>query len=272
MSTSELSNVIARLDRDLRDSVVSLSVEEAGFLVATYYRTQDARIRAAHQAGQLNKAEKKHEVIEWLSTQDHVLENRVKTLLDRWTDSQPVGSYLKSICGVGPVIAAGLLAHIDIEKAPTAGHIWRYAGLDPTAQRKKGEKLKYNPDLKRLCFLIGESFIKQQSRENDVYGKLYLQRKAYEQEKNERGDYKDQAAAALANKKFRDDTATKAIYESGKLPPAHLHARARRWCVKLFISQLHNFWYRAHYGKEPPLPYPIAILHHTHLIPGPDHG
>ena len=34
--------------------------------------------------------------------------------------------------GIGPVIAAGLLANIDIKQAPTVGHIWRFAGLDPT--------------------------------------------------------------------------------------------------------------------------------------------
>lgn len=265
----ELVGVIGRLDKDLRESMKTLSVDEARFFVGYYYTAQDYRIRAAHQAGQLDKAGEKHLAITWLAEQNHVLETRVKQMLDRWTDSHPLGPWLKSICGVGPVIAAGLLAYIDIEKAPTVGHVWRYAGLDPTAQRRKGEKLKYNPDLKVLCFKIGESFVKQQGRENDTYGKLYAQRKAYEQKLNDSGAYAEQAATMLRTKNFKDDTATKKIYESGKLPPAHLHARARRWVVKLFLSHVHGEMYRQHFGKEPPYPYPVGILGHAHMIEGP---
>jgi hypothetical protein len=44
-----------------------------------------------------------------------------------------------------------LLARIDIVKAPTAGHIWRYAGLDPTVRWNKGEKRPWNAGLKVLC-------------------------------------------------------------------------------------------------------------------------
>ena len=40
--------------------------------------------------------------------------------------------WARSIYGIWPVLAAGLLAHIDIEQAPTVGHIWSFAGLDPT--------------------------------------------------------------------------------------------------------------------------------------------
>lgn len=258
--------VIERLDRDLRESMDSLSVEEARFLVQTYYTMQDYRIRSAAQAGQLVKADKSHQAITWLATQNHTLESRVKQLLDRWTDAQPMGRWAKSITGIGPVISAGLLAYIDITKAPTVGHIWRYAGLDPTCQRKKGEKLRYNPDLKVLCYKTGESFVKQQARDTDVYGKLYLERKAYESAHNEAGAYKEQAATILVTHKFVRETQTRAIYESGKLPPAHLHARARRWVVKLFLSHWHGEAYRQHFGTEPPLPYPIAILGHAHLV------
>lgn len=262
----DLSSVVGQLDKDLRASVASLSIEEARYLVQTYYTMQSSRIRAAHQSGELTKVGKEHRAIEWLAEQHMALETRVKQLLERWTDGQPMGRWAKDITGVGPVIAAGLLAYIDIERAPTVGHIWRYAGLDPTAQRVRGEKLKYNPDLKVLCFKIGESFIKQQGREADIYGKLYLQRKGYEQMLNDAGAYAEQAAAALVKRNFRKDTVARPIYELGKLPPAHLHARARRWCVKLFLSHWHAEAYRQHYHKEPPLPYPLGIMGHAHVV------
>ena len=74
----------------------------------------------------------------------------------------------------------------------------------------------------------------------------------------------------LATRNFSRVTDTKATYEAGKLPPAHLHARARRWCVKLFLSHWHAEAYRQHFGTEPPLPYPLGILGHAHMIQGPE--
>lgn len=265
----ELMDVIGKLDKDLKESVKTLSVEEARVLVEYYYLVQDYRIRAAHQAGQLGKAEKQHAAVEWLADQNHKLEDRVKMMLDWWTDNQRMGIWAKGICGVGPVIAAGLLAYIDIEQAPTVGHIWSYAGLSPTNQRKKGEKLKYNPELKVLCFKIGESFVKQQGRKSDIYGKLFAQRRLFEQMQTDAGMHAEQAATALTTKNFKNDTDTKKTYQSGKLPPAHLHARARRWVVKLFLAHWWEEAYRQHFGKEPPLPYPMGILGHAHRIEGP---
>jgi len=34
-----------------------------------------------------------------------------------------------SIVGIGPVLSAGLLAHIDMARCPTVGHIWQFAGI-----------------------------------------------------------------------------------------------------------------------------------------------
>jgi len=61
-------------------------------------------------------------------------------------------------------------------------------------------------------------------------------------------------------------------YSSGKLPPAHIHARAKRYAVKLFLSHWHHKAYEFHFGKPPPFPYPIAFLGHAHFIalPGSD--
>jgi hypothetical protein len=62
--------------------------------------------------------------------------------------------------------------------------------------------------------------------------------------------------------------ATKAYkhYSVGKYPPGHIDAMARRWAVKIFLSHLHDAWYRQAYGKAPPAPFPIAIQGHAHRI------
>jgi hypothetical protein len=49
-----------------------------------------------------------------------------------------------------------------------------------------------------------------------------------------------------------------------------LHARAKRYAVKLFLAHLHEVWYREHYKTAPPIPYPIAHLGHAHYIAPPN--
>jgi transposase len=71
------------------------------------------------------------------------VEREIRKALDLYSDEHVPGVWAKSIIGIGPVIAAGLLAHIEIERAPTVGHIWAFAGLDPT--RKWGRKGRNGP-------------------------------------------------------------------------------------------------------------------------------
>ena len=194
----------------------------------------------------------------------------MKRALDAYTDTQPVGAWSKSIVGIGPIIAAGLIAHIDIEKAPTVGHIWRFAGLDPTVRWEKSQKRPWNASLKTLCWKVGESFVKVSGREDDVYGKLYLERKAQEVARNTAGAFATQAAAKLERFKIGKDTDAYKAYSQGLLPPAHVHARAKRWAVKLFLSHWHHVAYEARFGTPPPKPYILTTEGgHAHFLPPP---
>ena len=148
--------------------------------------------------------------------------------------------------------------------------MWRFAGLDPTLTWEKGQKRPFNAALKVLAFKIGESFVKVQNNDKDVYGKLFVQRKAFEAARNERGELADQAVAKLAKFKIGKDTDAYKAYSVGKLPPAHIHARARRWTVKLLLAHTWEEMYRRHYGKAPPLPYPVSHLGHAHKIERPN--
>lgn len=243
-----------------------------------------------------------------------------------------------SIIGIGPVISAGLLAHIDLEpwrcqrirkespfydpklkkactsKEPcgaecqtqvvaTAGPIWRFAGLDPTVVWREKEKRPWNGALKRLCWIIGESFMKQSGHEHDFYGKLYLHRKAQEIDRNCAGQNVAQAQTALAQKKWGKDTDA-LIWYSGRLtpdaakvwwntpaekrlglakklagevgtgvqmlPPARIQLRAQRYAVKLFLSHWHCVAFYHKYGKMPPKPYVIEHLGHANMIQVPE--
>ncbi len=387
-----------RLTKDLAQAAGTLTRAEARFLVSAYYRMQENRIRTAHQTRTLS--DQPHQTLEWLFEQNNTLENQVKRALGYYASAHPVGEWMQSITGIGPVISAGLLAHIDITICNTASRIWRYAGLDPTVKwpnttqvtdaikshypdgvpkvipfidatqiavefgrnpglfmdrlrrehgnsvtktqfgnlihelqddkikftkteirealneysvptrvkldelddalltdifginpnefviharktfcvgvtpetlTKEIKRLPWNAELKSLCaFKLGESFVKVQNNPNDIYGKLYATRKAQEQTRNDALEFRD-IALQRANTVSKSTEAYR-HYSAGKLPPAHIHARARRYAVKIFLSHLHEVWYEMHFGKQPPAPYAMVHLGHTDYIPPPNWG
>lgn len=301
---SEFLESIQKLTKDLKTASVTLSDREARFLVDSYYAMQRDRIRAAHQNRTLAEHQEPNDVLGWLQAQRATLEKQVARALDAYSGGLVIGQWARSQIGIGPIIAAGLAANIymgpwcticherteegckerqDAKKTgphvwqselscPTVGHIWRFAGLDPTVKWLPNTKRPWNGSLKRLCFLIGESFVKVSGNDNAVYGLAYKTRKAREIAKNEAGDFADQAAASLAAKKYGADTNARKAYEAGKLPDARIHLRAQRWAVKLFLSHYHHVLYESTNGTPPPLPFILArdpILH-THFMGPPN--
>lgn len=250
---------------DIRRAMETMTADEARYLVDLYYQIQESRKASGNQERSL-KSEEPNTTIRWAFDTMLMVEGTIRKGLDDYSDLHHMGRWAKSVTGIGPVIAAGLLAHIDIERAKTAGAIWRFAGLDPTSTWGKKQKRPWNASLKVLCWKIGESFVKVSNNKNDVYGKLYQQRKARETAMNVAGEYADQAKHALESKEYRKTTEAYKHYMAGKLPPAHIHARAKRWAVKVFLCHWFEEAYRAHYGKEPPEIYSIAMLGHAHKI------
>ena len=341
---------LTRLTRDLREAARDMSVDEARFTVDTYYQHQGIRIRTANQIAAQRKAGEPHRVLDWILLGSQFVENQVKAALAKWVEGHSMGAWMTGQLGVGPVIAAGILSRIDMDRAPTAGHIWAFAGLDPSKSWSKGQKRPWNADLKRICWLLGESWVKLSGRyargdEKCFYTGIYLKRKAYEIARNNRGEFADQAARALKQKNFdKKDTATKKWLE-GDLPalgerwvrmtatrpgghggpslpafridtdktdeidrlealrlhmkflgatltdkwvvkitpfpelppeeihqmlsPGHIHSRAKRYAVKLFLAHMHEVWWWLREGEAPVLPYPSAMLDHAHKIDPP---
>lgn len=274
----ELLTSIQRMSRDIRAAAETLSDLEARFLVDAYYQMQEDRIRASHRALRMSAPQTEHEAIEpnnviaWLAEQSLTLEQQIKGALDRYTQSKPIGKWMRSHKGIGPVISAGYMANIDITKANTAGKIWKYCGVAPGFDRRaRGERLSHNPALKRLAFLTGESFKRLSPKDEDAfYRHLYDRRKAYELAKNENGDYADQAAQTLASKKIGRETEAHKAYSQGKLPLARIDLRACRWTTKIFLSHLQEVWWEMETGAKPPKPFALSVLGHGDYIPPPN--
>lgn len=282
---------IRALDADMKRAALSLGPREARYLVDTYYTMQEYRIAAAAQARALKANNEPNAALMFQWEQMQTLERQAQLQLQRWAFAQTPGRWAQSIVGIGPVISAGLLAHINIRRCScdpyakmdpqpphecpgmtSVGKIWRFAGLDPTVRWGKGEKIPWNAKLKTLCWKIGESFVKVSNHPEDIYGKVYQQRKVYEIERNTRGDYADQAAHSLETKNYSADTNAYKAYAEGKLPDARIHLRAKRYAVKLFLSHLHHVMYEDAFGVAPPKPYILThevngIVHSDYIAP-----
>ena len=245
----------------------ALGIDEISFLVDLYYDLQDKRIHDNNRLTALQKEGQPVSLLALFKDFHEAQENAVKDVLARWAATKPLASWAMGTLGIGPVLASGLEAHIDISKAANPSSVWRFAGLDPTSVWGKGQKRPFNAKLKVLCWKIGQSFLKQSGRPASLYGKLYREMKEREVARSEAGDYATDAKAILAKKNFGADTDARKWYEQGKLPPAHLDARARRYAVKIFLSHWWTAgWILANPGRTPPKPWIIQFGGHTHEI------
>lgn len=331
--------LVRSLSKDLKTASKNLGRAEARQLVDLYYQMQDFRIGTANQIRSIvqGNQEEPCETIKFFRDNFQTLEDQIKKVLDIYTDNDPVGIWAKSVVGIGPVIAAGLIANLDVEERPTAGHFWSYCGLNdnnrPWLGREKTTKIvnevlgnkknkdinyadfcmicaktQWNPDtlinatdnkgnsifikdgkytfkkediikqcskrpynarMKTLCWKAGQSFVKVSNNPNDIYGKIYQKRKAFELVANDKGEYKEQAKEKLEKYNIGKNTDAYKYYIEGKLPPAHIQARCERYAVKIFLSHLHKVMYMVKYGVEPPKPFAISILNHAHEIECP---
>lgn len=256
--------------RELRVLAADMGVDEARYLVDLFYQMQRQRIANGNEQRALTTAGEPSAVVGWVSRATASIEADIKAAMEVFCATDPLAAWALEIVGIGPILAAGLVANLDRDPPPTVGHWWAFAGLMPPDKMvwEKGQKRPYSARLKLLCWKIGESFVRTKGNPRSQYGPFYEQRKAYEVARNESGGNAEAAALRLATQAI-ESPELRACLEAGKLPPGQMDQRARRWAVKLFLAHFHGEAWRQRYGTEPPLPYPVAHLGHAHVIPAP---
>lgn len=240
-----------------------LSNAEARFVVSDYYANQEARKRADMQLRHLgDKANQNNlPLLKYTADCNAEWERIILRALEKFAAASNIGRWILAQHGIGPVIAAGMLAHLDIEKSDTAGGFWRFAGIDPTCKWKKGEKRPYNAAVKQLCYHLGECAKRTWNSPNSVYGKLYHERKELLVKRNEAGHFAERA------KIFKTNSAeVRKTLAEGKLPAGNLDRQACNYAAKIFLSHLHAVMYWDRYKKAPPRPFAIQHLGHAHEI------
>ena len=164
----------------------------------------------------------------------------------------PIYPWLIDVRGIGPVLAGGLLALIgDIGRFDTVSKLWAYAGMhviDGKAPKlERGKRANWNSTLRTLCWKLGESFVKAGGQYRELYD-------AYK--KRDRAKHPEKLNSGRKSRKG------KAIW---MYTDGHIHARAKRYAVKILLSHLWEYW-RLFEGLAVREPYAIEVLGHTGKI------
>ncbi len=187
----------------------------------------------------------------------------VKSLKRELKGIKVYDDFLKNVKGVGPMMAAVIIAEYDIHKAHTISAMNQFTGLNPgmvygrkksgenivvTDTLIKGDKLTagflspYNVRLRtKMIGVLAPSFIKSKS----PYSKFYY-------------DYKER----LKNKETMIEGRDKAWNETSDL---HRHNAAMRYMIKCFIRDLYYVW-RESEGLPTRCPYEEEYLGRKHHI------
>lgn len=122
--------LLVRLTRDMRDAAGMMSPLKQRVMVDLYYQIQNVRLRAFNQL-RASAGEEPNAFVTMLSAYMVRMERFLVGALDAATDKTDVGRWAKAQFGVGPIIAAGLSAYVDITQTPTPSALLSFAGLNP---------------------------------------------------------------------------------------------------------------------------------------------
>lgn len=266
--------VVTKKYKEIKPRKIPLSLMRS--LVEIYYDFQKQRIITSNRITMLKKRHAfKTEELDYFGVNDlmsdaELFENRIKLNLTKQLKYYPIHEdYLEKIYGIGPIISAGLLAYVDdIGKFANISKLWQMAGFGmnrfckncdgPTfviveyenkeKKKTKAKKLKpfdkcpdcgnetepmiqrrmvgyqsnWNDKFKVLCWKIGNSFVKQSALKSG-YRKLYDEFKAEEHRLHP----------------VKEKRNGRTYYNDG-----HLHNRAMRKVVKIFLANLWETWRR----------------------------
>ena len=104
------------------------------------------------------------------------LEIKYKDFMLQYIETEPIwNEFLKDVKGISGVLASNIIKEFKYcEDSPHASSLLKYCGQHvvngKAPKREKGKKLDFNMKLMKLCYNIGDSFIKQRT---PVYREVY---------------------------------------------------------------------------------------------------
>ena len=120
----------------IRAAAVDMSKREVRFLIETHQKWLALYQSTRSRASFLHEQSQNNENIKFLSKSVLGMRNDITGFLGLWVENHPAAKYFRdNVNGVGPFIAAGLAAYIDIDKCKNHySSVWFYAGLTPNSR------------------------------------------------------------------------------------------------------------------------------------------
>ena len=198
---------IERLQKDIIAANELTSFAEANYMVKTFYTMQELRKASVMQEKELRKATKPCNVAPYMTAQYKTLETSLKLGIEKFASEQPIGQWMLRLYGIGPILSANMLSHIDINRINNYGHLVAYAGMTATPPTwGKGMKRPFNADFKTAVWKVGDTMMKFSSHPKCVHGHYYLHHKAREWRRNLNGELTQYAAEQLTRKTYDKNT------------------------------------------------------------------
>ena len=136
-TTMELVDAFKLTDKVKTDfiDISNISREEMKMLVDLYYQLQDNRKRSREQIRSIEQDRDGGKscnvsVMNWVLLNQGLLEKQIPPIMQAVCENDEVGRWLLQIKGIGPVLAAGLLAYFDVEGRQYSNTFISYAGLN----------------------------------------------------------------------------------------------------------------------------------------------
>jgi hypothetical protein len=280
--------------------------------IETYYDIQKVRIIEGNRIEDLVRrnvlsktdADELHHMTEKrLSATEKDISKAVTVIVDRdpiWQE------WLSEVNGIGHTLAGGLMAYIgDISRFANISKLWAYAGLSVVQRCSECQKRLFTDELRKKDWIkhtfdrlkaINERSTKKEKKSDDDLMKkaedmtcdCFKPTPVMERDRRRAGELSDfnprlkTHAWKIGESFVKNKGAYRAMYDRFKaeekaknpdLTDGHIHARAKRKTVKLFLS---HYWLiaRKQAGLDTRSPYAIDHLEHQHfigpLIDGPD--
>lgn len=120
---------LVALNADLKATAQNMRPEEARYLTQMYVDRQRDRIHLDNQRKTLKERGVGHKMLDWAALNAAIQEQQINLALGRFAKGSDLGRWALSICGIGPIIAGGLLSLIDISKIQNVSQAEAFCGL-----------------------------------------------------------------------------------------------------------------------------------------------
>lgn len=161
---------------------ITPQMNELKLLTRTFYSVQNHRMALANRVRAYEHLHLPTEHLKLALEDIEASEKKMQRHLIIMLKDEPFyNSWLKKVKGIGPLLAASLMAELGSpEGFKTVGQLMAYSGMDvrngEAPRRKRGEKANWNGNIRMTLFKAASSFIKK----TDCFGrKLYDEYKTY---------------------------------------------------------------------------------------------